>query len=205
MDEIKTNTFKSNVIKDDTAPPERKKLEKVVTNKTMIKKKSEFSKLKDIFIAEDATNVKSYIVMDVLIPAIKKAVSDIITNGIDMILYGETGRSKRNSTSSKVSYRSYYDGQSERKRATVDEPRSNSNYRDVIVGTRAEAMEIISQMDDLISAYGFACVADLYELADIPTNYTHNNYGWRDISTACPVTISEGILLKFPRPIPMNR
>ena len=54
--------------------------------------------------------MKSYIVMDVLVPAIKKAISDIVTNGIDMILYGEAGKSKKNSTASKVSYQKFYDG-----------------------------------------------------------------------------------------------
>lgn len=58
-------------------------------------KKSEMQKFADVFISEDVNNVKSYIVMDVLVPAIKKAISDIVTNGIDMILYGETGKSKR--------------------------------------------------------------------------------------------------------------
>ena len=52
-------------------------------------------KFADVFISEDVNNVKSYIVMDVLVPAIKKAISDIVTNGIDMILYGKLGNQKR--------------------------------------------------------------------------------------------------------------
>ena len=42
-------------------PAERKKVEKVVTGKVKTKKKSEASKLKDVFISEDVSNVKSYI------------------------------------------------------------------------------------------------------------------------------------------------
>ena len=78
---------------------ERKKIEKVVTGKVKTKKKSEIRKLKDTFISEDVSNVKSYIVMDVLIPAAKKAISDIVRDGIDMILYGSAGKS-RSSTNS---------------------------------------------------------------------------------------------------------
>ena len=79
---------------------DRKKVEKVVTGKVKTKKKSEASKLKDVFISEDVSNVKSYILMDVLIPAAKKAISDIVSNGIDMILYGETRGRKSSSGAS---------------------------------------------------------------------------------------------------------
>lgn len=38
-----------------------------------------------MFISEDAGNIKSYVVLDVLVPAIKKAIADIVTGGIDML------------------------------------------------------------------------------------------------------------------------
>mgnify|MGYP004450855969 CR=1 FL=1 len=66
-----------------------KKVEKVVSGKTSTKKKSGMRKLSDTFLSEDVSNVKSYIFSEVLLPAAKKLVSDIVTNGIDMLLYGE--------------------------------------------------------------------------------------------------------------------
>lgn len=51
---------------------QHKKVEKIVKGKVKTKKKSEISKFKDVFISEDAKDVKSYIIMDVLIPAAKK-------------------------------------------------------------------------------------------------------------------------------------
>ena len=66
-----------------------KKVEKVVSGKTSTKKKSGIRKLSDTFLSEDVSNVKSYIFSEVLLPAAKKLVSDIVTNGIDMLLYGE--------------------------------------------------------------------------------------------------------------------
>ncbi len=90
------------------AASEEKRVQKVV--KTPVKtKKNEVRKLTDIFISEDVSNVKNYIFMDVLVPAIKKAIYDIVTNGIDMFLYGGTGKGKSSSSGSKVSYRNYYD------------------------------------------------------------------------------------------------
>jgi len=84
-----------------------KKVEKVVSGKTSTKKKSGIRKLSDTFLSEDVSNVKSYIFSEVLLPAAKKLVSDIVTNGIDMLLYGEIKNKKGNS--SKVSYSRYYD------------------------------------------------------------------------------------------------
>ena len=81
MEEYKSNSYKSK----ENKPPE-KNVKKVVSGSAKVKKKSDLSKVKDAFISEDAHNVTSYILMDVLIPAVKKAVSDIVTNGIDMIL-----------------------------------------------------------------------------------------------------------------------
>ena len=82
---------------------EEKKVGKVISGSAKSKKKGEMQKFADVFISEDVGNVKSYIFMEVLVPAVKKAISDIVTNGVDMILYGET-RQKKNTTT-KVSIR----------------------------------------------------------------------------------------------------
>ena len=71
-----------------------KKVEKVVSGKTSTKKKSGIRKLSDTFLSEDIGNVKNYIFAEVLLPAAKKLVSDIVTNGIDMMLYGEIKNKK---------------------------------------------------------------------------------------------------------------
>ena len=97
-EEYKSNSHKSKEGQTETLT-ERKKVEKVVHGKVRTKPKSGISKVTDMFISEDAANVKSYIVMDVLVPAVKKAISDIVRDGIDMILYGES-RGRRSSVSS---------------------------------------------------------------------------------------------------------
>ena len=55
-----------------------KKVDKVVKGTVKTKKKKGTS-IKDVFISEDAKNVKSYVFMDVLVPAVKKAISDIVS------------------------------------------------------------------------------------------------------------------------------
>lgn len=109
--------YKSNSDKARQEQQSEKKVEAVITGAAKTRKKGEMQKFADVFIAEDANNVKSYILMEVIVPAVKKAISDIVTTGIDMILYGEAGRSKKNGTASKVSYRNYYDQGADRVRA----------------------------------------------------------------------------------------
>lgn len=186
-------------------PVEKKKVEKVVSGKVKTKK-NEMRKFTDIFISEDAANVKSYILMDVLVPAIKKAISDIVRDGIDMILYGERGSgSRRNSgASSYVSYRNYSDRRDDRRYASDSRTRTGYSYDDIVLETRGEAEDVLSRMDELIDTYGVASVADLYDLVGITGNYTDNKYGWSNLRNAEPVRVRDGYMLKLPKALPIN-
>lgn len=201
MEEYRPNSKKS---KEDSVS--EKKIEKVISGSAKPKKKNDVQKFADVFISEDVSNVKSYIIMDVLIPAIKKAVSDIVTNGIDMILYGESGRNKNNSSASKVSYRNYYEKPNER-RSTYNSSTSRGgfDYEDIIFNTRGDAETVLDAMSEVISRYGVISVADLYDLSDVSTdNHTTNKYGWTDISGCKTVRVRDGYILKLPRALPLN-
>jgi len=203
IEDYKPNSHKYKEEQKRVAVPEEKKVEKVITGTAKSKKKSEFQKFMDIFI-EDIDNVKSYILLDVLIPAIKKAISDIVTNGIDMLLYGGTGRTKSNSPASKVSYRSYYDGGNVRRDYSTVRTKIGYSYDDIILDSRGEAEEVLSKMDELISTYGVVSVADLYDLVGITGNYTDNKYGWTDIRSASVIRVRDGYMLKLPKALPLN-
>lgn len=198
MDEYKPNSHKS---KEEEKERSEKKVEKVISGKARSKKKSELSKFTDALISEDAANVKSYIFMDVLMPAIKKAISDIVTNGIDMILYGETGHSKK-SSASKVSYRNYYDRDRDSRESRSS--RRRYDYNEVVLESRRDAEEVLAGMDDLIDRYKFVSVADFYDLVGEESVYTDNKYGWTDIRSAEPIRVRNGYVLKLPRPLPLD-
>lgn len=183
---------------------EKKRVEKVVNGVVKSKKKSEIQKFADIFISEDVSNVKSYIFVDVLIPAIKKAIKDVVTNGIDMLLYGETGHSKNGSAASKVSYRSYYDRDTDRRSYSSNRTRTGYDYDDIILDNRGEAEEVLSRMDELIATYGLVSVADFYDLVGVTSNYTDNKYGWTDIRNATVVRMRDGYAIKLPKALPLN-
>ena len=202
MDSCPSNSYKSRE-ESALASQEKKQITKVTKGAVKTKKKNEMPKLGDMFISEDASKVKSYILMDVLVPTIKKAISDIVKNGVDMILYGEVGQSNKRTYASTVSYRDYYDNGGRGASRFDDTPRARTrvgyNFADIILETRGEAEEVLSSMDELIETYGSVSVADMYDLVGISCEYTDNKYGWKNIRTAEPVRVRDGYMLKLPK------
>ena len=189
-------------------PSEEKRVQKVV--KTPVKtKKNEVRKLADIFISEDVSSVKNYIFMDVLVPAIKKAIYDIVTNGIDMFLYGGTGKGKSSSSGSKVSYRNYYEqkngsGSSNYRGSENANARKGFEYDDIIFDNRGEAEAVKQQLQATIGRYGVVTIADLYDMVDLTPPYTSQKYGWMDVSNTEVARVRDGYVLKLPRAVPID-
>lgn len=207
MAEYQTNSHRSKEL-ESTAKTNGKKVEKVVTGSAKTKK-NELRKFTDVFISDDARNVKSYVIMDVLVPAIKKAISDIVTDGIDMVLYGgDSRRSSRRSGSSRVSYRDYYDdprsSRDSRSRSDYSRP-GRFDYEDIIFNSRGDAERVREQMMDLIDTYTFVTVADMYDMADLTAPHTANKYGWINIRNSEVVRVKgDGYVIKLPRAMPID-
>ena len=203
MSEYKPN---SHVYKEEQqkALEERKKAEKVVSGPVKLKKKSGMAKLTDNIIAEDAKNVKTYILTDVLLPGIKKAIFDIVTGGIEMLIYGTTGKHKGGSLGSKVSYRNYYDR--DRRDERTDDTRSRNKFDldDMVFTSYGEACAVKEQLEDMIGRYGVVTVSDLYDSIDETAPYTSNRYGWTNLRNAEVTRVRDGYLLKLPKPSPID-
>lgn len=204
MDSINYKPNSHKYKEEQNNAPAEKRVEKVVRGTAKVKKKSGVHKLADIFISEDIKNVKSYAVMDVLVPAVKKAISDIVKDGIDMIFYGgKTKRSGGGSVAGRISYADYYNRDSGR--PVENATRSGYCPNDVVVETRGEAEEVIDRMNELIGEYGEVSVADLYDLVGVTGNYTDNNYGWTNITNAEPVRVNGGYLISLPKVGPLKK
>ena len=199
---LKGNSHRS---KEEQASLEKKHVEKVVHGKVKTKKKSEMSKFKDVFISEDAANVKSYVFMDVLVPAIKKAIGDIVCDGINMILYGDTKRGSRgNSNASYVPYRSYSDRDRDNGRKYSSGRRNDYDIDEIIVGTRAEAEDVLDRMSDILETYGVVKVADFYDLIGESCDFTANKYGWTSMRNARVIHVRDGYRIDLPRPMAID-
>lgn len=182
---------------------ERPKVKKVIKGKVVTKKKSIGRKFADTFIGEDVQDVKGYILQDVLVPAIKDTISDVVTGGIEMLLFGERrGRGGRSySTNSRTSYNSMYNRstQSSARRHTDRRGYSSHAVNDIILESRGEAEQVLGDMLDAIKDYGSVSVADLYDMVGETGVFTDNNWGWFDLGNASVRRVREGYLLVLPR------
>lgn len=202
------NTFKKREEQSKFQDATEKRATKVINGNVALSKKNGARRFFDSLIYDDLPKVKDYIFTDVLVPSIKKALSDIIKTGSDLILYGDANKSRAsNMPGSKVSYRSYYDNPNIAYNSQPIQPRDRSglDYDNIIVGSRGDAELVLTQMEEIIQQYGMVRIADLYDLVGISTsNHCANNYGWTNLSEAKYILTRDGYLLKFPRALPID-
>lgn len=178
---------------------EKKEVKPIVSGKVTIKEKSAGKKIAGGIISSDAKDVGSYIIEDVLLPAIKKGIFEMVTGGIEMLLYGETGKHSRTSRNgSKVSYRSYYE---DRDREPVRYRTGFDTLDDVIFEDRLEAQKVLSELDNMLDTYEAVSIQDFYSLIGKTGRYTDNDYGWNNLRAARIAETRDGWVIKFPRPM----
>lgn len=204
MAEYQSNSHKSKEMENKPV----KKVEKAISGTAKKRKKSEIRKFTDVFMPDDVSNVKSYILFEVLVPKIKKMLHDFGFDALDVIFYGETGRSEPRGTASKISYQNYFDSKRDDDRDRYStravRARNGYNFDDIVFDTRGEAEEVLSRMDELVATYGIVSVADMNELAGTTGEYTDNKYGWTDIRNASVVRIRNGYVIKMPKAMPLD-
>ena len=181
--------------------PEEKKVEKAITGTAKVRKRSKGRKFLDLFINEDAGNVGEYLLLDIIVPAVKDTMVDLIGRSAEMMFYGRTkDRSKQNSTY--VSYNSY---SNKNRRSSVARSRSVYSFDDIIVEDRFEAERVLDLLNEMIDKYGEATVADFYELVGVSGNgYTDRSFGWKDLRQAYVTRVREGYLFNLPRCIELD-
>lgn len=176
-----------------------KRVEKVVQGTVTKKKKTVGSK-----IAEDVSNVKTYLLRDILIPSAKKLVVDLVKDGIEMLVNGSSGRRGERSVVDRVSYDKRYVRGDDRFASPV-QTRTRFDYDNIEFRSRDDADAVLRKLDEIIDTYGHARVSDLYDMLGESCDYTYNSYGWTNISTAKVLRTSGGYVLDLPRAMPLHR
>ncbi len=197
-EEYKSNSHRSKEHGELHGPLPQKRTEKVVTGDVKQRKKTGLSKAANTFLPGDVDSVKSYILMDVLVPSIKRAISDIVCNGINMLL-GEPNRGKGNSVGAKVSYRQYYQDRDDRRDYARPRSQAQYSYDDIVFDDRGDAEAVLERMEELLERFDVVSVADLFDMAGISCNYTDNKYGWTDLRSAHVERVRDGYIINLPR------
>lgn len=163
-------------------------------------KKSNFF---EIFFGHTVKDIGKYILFDVLIPAFKDTLGDIIHGSTDMVLKGRSRRASRDS--SRVSYDKIISNSRVKYNDTPVRRRANT-YEDATFLSRGKAEEVRDILIDIALDTGAVSVADLLSAAHLSSEYTDNNYGWLDLDGVTISRTYEGdYILNLPKPIPISK
>ena len=151
-------------------------------------KRSKTSPIKEAlktFFVNDLPDIANHLVIDVAIPAAKNAITDMVTQGIQQLLYGavDVNRGRPGiytsyGSSSRVTYN----------RGAPNGVRYSEPYRaqrqntlrvdNLIFDTKPDAVEVIEYLAEQIEKYGQVSVASLYASVGIQPKYTDERWGW---------------------------
>lgn len=191
--------------KSDREPVEKMELEgRVISRKAPWYKRASRN-----FIAEDAGHVGEYILMDVIVPATKNLILDMISQSAERILFGTSrGRVRRSpigaSLREQVNYGRYSDREPARRPIMSREARARHDFNEIVLEHRAEAIEVVEAMVDRVRRYGAVTVADLYDLVGVTGSYADQRWGWTDLVSADVRQVPGGFLLDLPAPEPIR-
>lgn len=184
--------------------------EKKVIAKAKVQKKSAIKEALRTFFAQDLPEIAEHLIIDVAIPAAKNAITDMVTQGIQQLLYGEVDP-RRRSTSGYTSYsrssrdysgRAYYESRRpERRESRQPKP---TNVEDLVFDTRGDAVDVIEYIAETIEEYGQVSVADLMSSVGIQPRYTDERWGWTTTDAFELRQIREGWLVSADRPEPLK-
>jgi hypothetical protein len=186
---------------------ERDKVEQVVTGKVVQKKPNVFKRAARGMVADDVTNVGDFVVTDVLIPAVRNLMYDIISQGTHRVLFG-TARGRRTGlnigsagpvSSLKTAY-NRVTNEPDPVRSISREDRAQHNFDELILETHSDAMGVLESLFARVERYGSASVADLYDYMGVTGGFTDQRYGWTKLDGADVRQTRRGFILDLPRP-----
>lgn len=194
-----------------TTPP--KKVEKVVTGEVVTRKRPLGRRIVETFAGEDVHSVGGYILFEVALPALKTMISDMASQGVERLLFGEVRRSssihRGPGYSNYTSYNRMHASSRERERREEPRPmshraRASHDFGEIVLASRVEADDVLDRLSELIERYDVATVSDLYELVGITGSFTDDKWGWTDLRGSEIRRVRDGFLLMLPRTMPID-
>lgn len=205
MAEVDINSFKpnSNKYRQELKHQERETPEKVVQGEVVVKKPSTAKKLAAAIFNEDGQTVRHYAVFDVIVPAIKNTLADLITGCVNTLFFGNSSRSSGSGivrSNSRTVYNAMYKGsESSRRLSDARESVEKPNYREVVLKSRADAENVINTLYRYIEKYDEpVSVAYMFQTLGVTPDFTDYKWGWSDLRGAGVRLVRDGYLLELP-------
>lgn len=175
-----------------------------------LRKRGVGERLIGLFFEGDLQSAMNYIIYDLAIPQVKTAVLE----GMKVLFYGSSRGSSDPRQSSQVhtSYAAYYYGggnakqtqQSQKQAQNLPKTLKKSDPRLITVADRGSAERILAELRQNIATYGHTSVADLFDMVNIPSEWTNYDYGWRNLDDARVRPCQEGYWFDLPEAYPIS-
>ena len=140
---------------------------------------------KSFFGGNTVNQIKSYLISDVLIPAVKDFVEDSVLAILDNVLHPDTSNVnyyKRSGLPRNNNERIRYDQISKRSNlrsvGVSDSRKSPEDYNNLVYASRGEAEVTLRRLYDIVSEFGVASVYDYYKLNGVTGEWSTDKYGW---------------------------
>lgn len=175
---------------------QEKERAKIVNGVVKTRKQPISVKIMHALIGGDVGTIKSHVVWDIVLPAVKDTIRNSLVNIVESIFGGSdvaTSRSK-----SFISYNSMYNAKPASNRSSI------YDYDEVIFESRSEAEEVLKQLCFSIKKYGYVSILDYYDMVGVRTRSTDANYGWLSLNGYSIERVSGGYLLKLPAAMPID-
>lgn len=204
------SAISGNSHKNREAPAEkaggREPITKIVEGSVVTRKQPLLKRFKKTMLAEDAGNVGEYILTDIIIPATKNLIVDMVGQTIERLLFGTSrGRVRRSPLGASLRDQVNYSRiSSEPRRVMSREARAKHDFNEIVLENRTEAVEVLEALIDRIARYGAVTVADLYDFVGTTGSFADQRWGWTDLTTADVRQVPGGFLLDLPGPEPVR-
>jgi hypothetical protein len=202
--------FPSNSKMDNTKKNAKPEVLKVISGDAVQQKKTLKRRFKEVFVGADIKGASSYIVVDVLYPAMRNMIVDATTKGVERFVYGDTRpRSRSGQHRQRTSYNTPVN-RGGRSMMLPDQPphRTSQPIRplsdDIVISTYEDAEQALSGLCELIDDYEMVTVADFKALLGMPSAFVDHKWGWTDLTNVSTTQIRDGYLLNLPNPEPLE-
>lgn len=193
MSEVKTK------LTNDTQKEKKTGVKKVVTAPIKTKKKNSIEKVGDAVFSSDVKTVGTYLFEDIFMPSIKRMMSELMKNGIDMMIYGEVrNNNSSNNYGTRISYDNRYNIGNTQPRNNV---RRQYDYQNITFSSKFDAIEVLDNMAEQIERYGEVTVSDYYEMVGVSSSYTDRYYGWRSVENFDIVNVRDGYVIRMSKAV----
>lgn len=192
---------------------EREKVEPIVHGKVIQKKPNVFKRAARGMVADDVTNVGDFVLTDVLMPAVRNLIYDIVSQGAHRVLFGTargprrgvgTGGYSGPGTNLKTAYHRVTNEPIHREPTISRSDMARHNFDEIYLDDNAEAMDVLENLVARVERYGSASVADFYDYLGVTGGFTDQAYGWKNLSGAQVRQTRKGYTFDLPRPIALR-